>query len=196
MFLRRSQRSIRRKLRGDRTDFLLEGAKKVNDATAASDGREEWGWMRCLLAFEGSRTKGDKGMLPMRLDATGVPFETREDLAHGLLQQFAEAEKASLCTVQDLTANYNKQQKGFSSVGERDLANLHSLDSLRCDILSASRRRAAGHDRITNDVYLAAPTACARMLHLRMSEYGSASQSLRAKNLPVLSRAACFTVSI
>eukprot|EP00959_Pyramimonas_sp_CCMP1952_P265763 5556436-Pyramimonas_sp.AAC.1 len=74
------------------------------------------------MAFGGSRSKGDKGALPMRLDTTGVPFESREALAYGLLQHFAAAEKASICTVEELVVAYNAQQKAFTSVGERELS--------------------------------------------------------------------------
>eukprot|EP00959_Pyramimonas_sp_CCMP1952_P158329 3311184-Pyramimonas_sp.AAC.1 len=100
----------------------------------------------------------------MRLDTTGAPFESREALAHGLLQHFAAAEKASICTVEELVVAYNAQQKVFTSVGTRELSSLHSLDSLRCDLLRAARKKAGGPDLLTNDVYLAAPDVCARML--------------------------------
>ncbi|CAK0903595.1 unnamed protein product, partial [Prorocentrum cordatum] len=64
-------------------------------------------------------------------------------LAVGLLQHFAKAEKASVCSVRELVSEYNHQQQLFSSAGLQDLSDIMSLDAVRMAILNASRRYSA-----------------------------------------------------
>ncbi|CAK0904875.1 unnamed protein product [Prorocentrum cordatum] len=153
----------------DTDDDLYADASDTSfvQLSAGSPVAEQQGWIICSPEVGEVQLKAEAEFAlgaaapseaPLRLRKQWWDETTRSvakfgALARGLLEHFAATERAKICTVPELVTRYNEQQQQFHSSGHRELADLYSLAGLQCDIQCAARRRAAGHDLCTNDLY-------------------------------------------
>ncbi|CAK0796325.1 unnamed protein product, partial [Prorocentrum cordatum] len=162
-FLVKSKPALRRALKLSRNKLLDDLAQQLCNARSSNESRVEWGVLCQLQRFGGKRSKFQVEGLRIRRGSRGEVLATSGDLSEALTDYFAVVENGQALSWEELVERYNAlPERG--NVYPRELDMITPFRRLKHDIMKAAKRRGAGLDGLSNDLFQVAPQECTQIL--------------------------------
>ncbi|CAK0840521.1 unnamed protein product, partial [Prorocentrum cordatum] len=162
-FLVKSKPALRRALKLSRNELLDDLAQQLCNARSSNESRVEWRVLYQLQRFGGKRSKFQVDGLRIRRGSQGEVLATSGDLSEALTDYFTVIENGQALSWEELVERYNSLPE-LGNVYPRELDMITPFRRLKHDIMKAAKRRGAGPDGLSNDLFQIAPQECTQIL--------------------------------
>ncbi|CAK0867674.1 unnamed protein product [Prorocentrum cordatum] len=162
-FLVKSKPALRRALKHSRNKLLDDLAQQMCSARSSHESRVEWKVLYQLQRFGGKRSRFQVEGLRTRRGPQGELLATSGDLSEAFTDYFAVVENGQTLSWEEFVERCNAlPERG--NVYPRELDMITPFRRLKHDIMKAAKRRGAGPDGLTNDLFQVAPQECTQIL--------------------------------
>eukprot|EP00959_Pyramimonas_sp_CCMP1952_P346757 7262939-Pyramimonas_sp.AAC.1 len=171
-FIRGTAWVLRATLGADRNAFMEGIADKLGRSISEGNNKEGWAVLHALRRLGGGRGKKNRALnnaLPLSIDAKGHVLATRHDIARDVAKHFSELECAERIS-QQIYVQENGSDMPNTNYDKIDPANVITPRETELILSRLDTGKAAGPDRIFNEVLRCAPQEMARRCLLYTSD--------------------------